>query len=178
MIRKAVVAGQFYPSHPAQLKKAIAGFKQNNTRQENALACILPHAGYMYSGAVAVRTLASVHIPDTCIIVGPNHTGQGAPASLMREGTWETPLGRIPVDTGLADDLLGCSHVLEDDPAAHLFEHSIEVMLPLIQELRGQEFSFVPVTLATEDELVYKDIAKSIAACIQKAGQKILLIAS
>lgn len=177
MIRKAVVAGHFYPADPAELKKTIAGLKQKEPVKEKVLACILPHAGYVYSGKVAVHTLASIDIPDICLIVSPNHTGQGVPASIMREGTWETPLGRVAIHTGLADELIARSHYLEEDATAHIFEHSIEVMLPLIQELRGKDFSFVPVTLATEDELVYKDIAKSIADCMKKRGN-VLLIAS
>ena len=179
MIRSPVVAGQFYPSDPQALKKMIASFgiKIPKDRQK-AIACILPHAGYIYSGKVAAKALAEIDIGTSCIILGPNHTGTGAPYSLVREGTWKTPLGSVPIDTELADRLLKNSKYLEEDEVAHAYEHSIEVELPLIQEIGRTDFSLVPIILATGDNLVYKDIASAIATAVQQSKYDVTIIAS
>ncbi|MDD5018888.1 MAG: MEMO1 family protein [Candidatus Omnitrophica bacterium] len=179
MIRQAAVAGQFYPSGPERLKQLIASFlPEKAVKKENALACVLPHAGYVYSGNVAATTLASINIPDTCIILGPNHTGFGTPASIMTEGRWQTPFGIMDIDTARARSILGHSSYLQDDEVAHAYEHSIEVQLPLIRQIKSAAFRFVPIILASDEKLMYKDIAHSIAASIREAQESILIIAS
>lgn len=146
--------------------------------KEKAIGCVLPHAGYVYSGKVAVETLNCIEIPSACIIMGPNHTGHGAPASIMDEGAWETPLGKMEINEKLAGLLLKNSKYLERDVVAHASEHSVEVMLPLIQTLWDKAKTFVPIVLATTKELVYKDIARSIAASIKGSKERVLIIAS
>ena len=179
MIRLPVVAGQFYPSDPQVLKKMIASFGIKKPKDsQKAIACILPHAGYIYSGKVAARGLAEIDIGTSCIILGPNHTGTGALYSLVREGAWKTPLGSVPIDTELADRLLKNSKYLEEDEVAHAYEHSIEVELPLIQEIGRTDFSLVPIILATGDNLVYKDIASAIATAVQQSKYDVTIIAS
>jgi AmmeMemoRadiSam system protein B len=179
MIRQPAVRGQFYPSDPEDLKKIIASFGINKIKErKEAIACILPHAGYVYSGKVAAQALAGIKIGASCIIIGPNHTGYGVPYSLMKEGAWLTPLGNVPVDTALADELLKNSKYLEVDEMAHTYEHSIEVQLPIIHEMGRPDFSFVPIILASGDNLVYKDIAQAIASAVQKNKKEITLIAS
>jgi AmmeMemoRadiSam system protein B len=179
MLRKPAVAGQFYPSDPEAIKKLIASFGIKTTeKKQSAIACILPHAGYVYSGKVAAEVLSKIEIAPTCIILGPNHTGYGVPASIMREGEWSTPFGNIAINTELADQLIKNSHYLEADQLAHAYEHSIEVELPLIQEIGKHPFDFVPIILASGDHLVYKDIAQSIATSVKNYSQKVMLIAS
>lgn len=184
MIRKPVVAGttpwnSFYLADPKALRKMIQGLAPKILpRKEKAIACILPHAGYIYSGKVAVETLYALNIPSTCLIIGPNHYGNGAMASIGTEGEWLTPLGTVPIDTALAKNILNNSRYLEDDPVAHAEEHSIEVELPLLQEISGGPLSLVPIALASVDNLVYKDIARAIATAVQKSGKDVLIIAS
>lgn len=179
MTRPPAVAGQFYPADPSALKKLINALAPKTTpAKSRVLACILPHAGYAYSGKVAATTLAQIELGDTCILIGPNHTGYGTPASIMTEGEWLTPLGAVPINPGIASALAKECAYLEDDELAHTYEHSLEVQLPLIQALHNRPFSFVPITLATNDDLVYKKIATSIAKVIQKNPGKITIIAS
>lgn len=178
MIRRPVVAGQFYPSDSERLKQLIAAFGLKEVKKEKAIACLLPHAGYIYSGKVAAEVLSNIEMTDTCIILGPNHTGYGALSSIMREGEWLTPLGGVKIDTILADQLLENSKYLEEDETAHAYEHSIEVELPLIQEITKTDFSFVPIVLASADKLVYKDIANAIAISCAKQTKKVMVIAS
>jgi AmmeMemoRadiSam system protein B len=179
MIRKSVVAGHFYPAEPKALKKMIQGFAPKEPlKKEDAIACILPHAGYAYSGLVASLVLHSINIPSICVIIGPNHTGNGAQASIMTEGEWETPLGTVPIDTPLAKNILAGSRYLEDDDIAHAEEHSIEVELPLLQEISQIPLSFIPIALASGENLVYKDIADAIASGVKKSEKSVLIIAS
>src|SRR5437016_14349190 len=106
------------------------------TRNQNLLGLIVPHAGYKYSGPVAVHSyyqLASSGIVESIIILGPNHTGLGSGVSTMIEGEWTTPLGDVPVDTDLAREIVENSDLVDVEEEAHRNEHSIEVQLPFLQ---------------------------------------------
>lgn len=93
MIRKPVVAGQFYPASSSQLRTMIEGLVDEKAEKEEVIGLVSPHAGYIYSGSVAGETMSRIKFKDTFIILGPNHTGSGKPLSIMTEGAWETPLG-------------------------------------------------------------------------------------
>jgi AmmeMemoRadiSam system protein B len=110
------------------------------------MGLVVPHAGYIYSGAVAAagyRELAAHGRPEWAIILGANHTGLGAPISIAREGIWRTPLGDAPIATGVADSLVAEGVTVADE--AFLHEHSIEVQLPFLQFLFGAEIPFIPI---------------------------------
>ena len=82
-IRQAQVAGQFYPASVQDIKKQIRSFIEGQAEKIDVLACMLPHAGYQYSGRVAAQTVAKINIKDKVILLGPNHTGLGAVYSIM-----------------------------------------------------------------------------------------------
>src|SRR5690606_20521026 len=103
------------------------------SKQGNINGLIAPHAGYVYSGPVAAwsyQALASDRLPETVVILCPNHTGIGSGLSTMTEGAWETPLGEVEIDNEFATELLNYYPLLDDDSAAHTNEHSCEVQLP------------------------------------------------
>jgi AmmeMemoRadiSam system protein B len=115
---------------------------------------ICPHAGYMYSGPVAAHAfynLAQDGKPDTVVLLGPNHTGYGGALSIMREGTWQTPLGNIEIDTKLADSIIHETNILDIDDVAHRYEHSLEVQLPFLQYLYGNTYKIVPICFLMQD---------------------------
>src|SRR5574337_1874276 len=114
MTRKPCVAGRFYPDDPALLKSAVEGFLVKSAK-ERAIAVIAPHAGYVYSGAVAGQVYSSVIIPDTVVLIGPNHTGLGEKAAVMPDGSGETPLGPVKVDTELAGAVIESSGLFSAD---------------------------------------------------------------
>jgi AmmeMemoRadiSam system protein B len=178
-IRMPVVAGQFYPSSEQGLKKQIEGFIQKNIVKSDALACMLPHAGYMYSGRTAVETVSAINIKDKIILLGPNHTGSGAQFSIMTEGTWKTPLGEIRIDSKLADKILSNSKYLESDFLAHAGEHSLEVELPILQYFKP-DFQIVPIAFLSDDLGALKEIGQEIAAAISETDirNSVLLVAS
>jgi AmmeMemoRadiSam system protein B len=132
MVREPAVAGRFYPGSSALLAAEVDGFLRPATARLAAKGLVAPHAGYMYSGAIAGEVYRRVEIPARVVILGPNHTGLGATASLWPGGTWRTPLGEVPIDDGLTDALLEAPGVELDDQA-HLHEHSLEVQVPFLE---------------------------------------------
>lgn len=131
MHRQAAVAGVFYPSDEESVIQFIEEYKQD-VDPVNAKAVLVPHAGYVYSGATAVRTLSHINIPDTVILIGPNHTGNGPAVSVFPEGSWSTPLGDVEMDRPLLEKL-NEHPFFHKDVTAHAYEHSLEVILPILK---------------------------------------------
>lgn len=177
MVRKPVVAGQFYPSSPAQLRDLIRGMVEEEARKEEAIGIVSPHAGYIYSGQVAAATISRIKFPETFIILGPNHTGRGKALSIMSQGTWETPLGAVEIDTELAEALKAAAPSLQEDAEAHESEHSIEVQLPFLQ-FWNISFKIVPIVMGFMGGAAYKALGKSIARAISESGKKVVILAS
>src|ERR1039457_994953 len=107
--RRPAVAGRFYPAQPEVLIRQLDLYLTSESaapgKVENALGCMVPHAGYMYSGPVAGAVFRQLPARATYIILCPNHTGRGAPLAIMSNGEWQTPLGAVQVDVHLAQDL-------------------------------------------------------------------------
>jgi hypothetical protein len=169
--RKAAVAGQFYPGTAQELKKEIESLIDKQAIKQDCLACMLPHAGYIYSGKVAAETISHINIKDTVILLGPNHTGYGKAFSIMADGTWQTPLGEVKIDSSLAKDLLSGSKYLEDDCLAHTYEHSLEVELPFLQYFKS-DFRIVPIAFMSDDLAALKETGKEIAAVLKASKMK------
>ncbi|MFA5089445.1 MAG: AmmeMemoRadiSam system protein B [Candidatus Omnitrophota bacterium] len=179
-IRMAVAAGYFYPASPGELNRQIRSFIPDQVHSKHtALACLLPHAGYTYSGNVAVKTLSRINIREKIILIGPNHTGRGLPFSIMAEGLWQTPLGEVEIDSALAKEILSGCRYLKTDKAAHADEHSLEVELPLLQYFR-KDFTIVPISVMHQQADILKEIGKDIAAAIKRRKEEnsVLIIAS
>src|ERR1700751_5255858 len=127
MVRRPAVAGRFYPSEPDALAASIRDYLESVPQQAKAIGCVVPHAGYMYSGHVAGAVYARLDLPERYIILCPNHTGYGHRLAIMSEGTWLTPLGEVPVDAPLAQQLKAEMPELTDDIDSQLQEHALEV---------------------------------------------------
>jgi len=175
MIRKPAVAGYFYPRDPMRLREMIEQFLLPKAERIKALGALCPHAGYTYSGPVAGATYSHIHIPERVILIGPNHTGLGAKASIMTQGSWLTPLGEVEVDSSLASKILENSQYLKEDTQAHLAEHSLEVQIPFLQYFRPQ-VKIVPIAIMG----ISYDTAREVGEAIGKAvaSQEALVIAS
>jgi AmmeMemoRadiSam system protein B len=164
-VRRPTQAGAFYEGDAEALKTQIENcFLQelgpkkhpevNKNGPRKIIGLICPHAGYMYSGAVAANAyyeLAQDGKPDTVVILGPNHTGYGSGLALMNEGIWRTPLGDVEIDGETANNIVQETRLVDVDDLAHRFEHSIEVQLPFLQYLYGSEFKFVPICFQMQD---------------------------
>jgi len=148
MIREPVVAGTFYPRDRAQClaqlqasldrARARAGGDDPLSGVERIVGGIVPHAGWVCSGAVAARVFLAVAArrhPAVVVLFGAVHVMHGERASIFPSGAWETPLGQIEIDARLAERLCSQTNLLEPAPHAHDGEHSIEVQAPFIQHL-------------------------------------------
>jgi AmmeMemoRadiSam system protein B len=176
-VRSPAVAGTFYAGEPGALRRDVRSHLSPAGRAEPVFGAIVPHAGYVYSGPVAGAVYARIAVPRTVIILCPNHTGRGAPASVDPSDAWRTPLGDVPVDHRLARRLLELSPSLMMDGLAHSKEHSLEVQLPFLQVLRP-EVSFVAVCLGAPDLDLCREVGRALATLTAEEKEPPLLLAS
>jgi MEMO1 family protein len=180
MIRPPAVSGRFYPSDPKKLALEIEQFTavgQTEKKKASALGCIVPHAGYMYSGHVAGAVYSAIEMPARCILIGPRHFPGGEAMAIISEGGWQTPFGDAQIDSELAAELKRSCPLLREDRVAHQREHSLEVQIPFLQRLTPN-LSFVPVVLATNRYPDLEALGHAVAQVIAAQKDPILLIAS
>lgn len=177
MVRQPAVAGAFYPQDKgvliAQLERIVP--QQRGTR--NCLGLISPHAGYIYSGAIAGHLFAEVRLPRQVVILGPNHQGLGSDIALFADGFWQTPLGQVPVAAELAAHLVHFCPQLQIDPAAHRFEHSIEVQVPLLQYLQP-DVQIVPICLGSGTLDTWLELGTALGSALNEWAEDVLIVAS
>ena len=152
MLRYPAVAGKFYPARATELSVLVAAYTRSDPAHppEPYRACLVPHAGYLYSGRVAGEVFGRAQLPARILLLGVRHFPHGEECAFLGEGSWRTPLGDVPVDAGLAAEVARACPMLREDPVAHASEHSLEVQLPFLQTLRP-ECRFVPIALGTLD---------------------------
>jgi MEMO1 family protein len=189
MIREPAVAGRFYPRERAQLERDVrrhldAGATSNASAKKDpsaaplrAFGCVVPHAGYMYSGGVAGAVFARLELPRRFIILCPRHYPQGVPLAILSEGAWRTPLGDAPVDEPLAAAITHACPLLREDAVAHAPEHAIEVELPFLQ-VAAPGFRFVPISLGTDRLPVLEDLGRAVAGVVAAQQEPVLIVAS
>ncbi len=186
--RSPVVAGRFYPGQAGALRAQVEEFLVLASKAPplpegaSVLAAMAPHAGYVFSGAVAGLTLGQARLAgvDTVILLGPNHTGRGVPLSVWDGGPWLTPLGAVPVAETVIDELLQGQAGFTGNKTAHVHEHSLEVLLPFLQVLRP-EARVAAVTVSLGDPTALRLAGEELAACIQRGqerGERIRLVVS
>jgi hypothetical protein len=184
-IRKPAVAGRFYPGNAQHLRAEVETFTTARATATQAaeepkiraLGCIVPHAGYVYSGAVAGAVFRRLDLPRRYVILCPNHTGNGEPLAIMSRGAWHTPLGDAAIDTELATALTVEMPQLMEDPEAHRYEHALEVQLPFLQVLRP-DFRFVPITVGTNNFESLSTLGHVIANVLSGLPEPAMVIAS
>ncbi len=190
--RSPAVAGFFYPAKRDKLLESLKWcFKHNlgpgmlpeEVSSENKYkikSAVVPHAGYIYSGPCAAHTYLAIkedRIPDTVILIGPNHRGLGAPVAVYPRGIWKTPIGDVNVDEEIATKLIGYE-VFSSDITAHLEEHSLEVQLPFMLFTFQKEFKIVPITMMDQRLRTAREIAGIIADIMDESSKDIIVIAS
>ncbi len=188
-VRRAAVAGSFYPREAHQLTQLLQkcfvthplGPRGVVSPTPSLLGGMVPHAGYVYSGACAAHFYSRLETDlDSVILMGVNHRGDGAKVAISPADSWETPLGKVKVDHSLGELIKDRIPFLVEDERAHRQEHSIEVQIPFLQRVLG-EFSFLPISFShlSEQECVH---VGEIMAQLYKAettkGKKTVLIAS
>jgi AmmeMemoRadiSam system protein B len=180
-VRPPAVAGRFYPANEARLRADIQTYTTPPNGAEEAkiraLGCVVPHAGYMYSGPVAGAVYRRLELPRRFVILCPNHTGMGEPLAIMSEGAWQTPLGEAVIDQELAASLKSQMPLLSEDAAAHRYEHAIEVQLPFLQVL-ARGFRFVPITVGTSNFDALIALGAAIGKLAAETGDAVTVVAS
>lgn len=191
-MRRPVVAGYFYPSRREDLVNMIEwSFKhkhgpgnlpsQPGERKQGLIGYVVPHAGYMYSGPVAAHSYLDMSRHgsfETIIILGTNHTGLGKPVSIYPGGLWETPLGTLRVDEELGKKIVENSDIADFDVYAHIEEHSIEVQLPFIQYIYGNNVKIVPIVIGVHTPEAADDLSNAILAARKETNRDIVVLAS
>jgi AmmeMemoRadiSam system protein B len=175
--RLPAVAGHFYAGEREALQREVDAFLQPAGERVRALACMVPHAGYVYSGHVAGAVYSRLEPVKGVLIVGPNHRGYGEPLATTLSGAWRTPLGDAGVDESLAHELIRLFPLIKEDELAHRHEHSIEVQLPFLQRITSG-FAFAPICVGTANLEVLIDLGEAIAQAVQNVGERVLIVSS
>lgn len=166
--RQPAVAGQFYPSNPVEIRQMMKMFFSKAIPHKpggEVLAIVSPHAGYVFSGAVAAAAFNQLD-PEkqykTVFILGSSHRNSFAGASVYGIGNYITPLGMVQTDMEIAKKLASANKVMAFDPQFHRAEHSIEVQVPFLQYCIKNELKIVPVLLGTQDPKICEKIAEAL----------------
>jgi hypothetical protein len=175
-IRRPAVAGSFYPADADRLMAEIEEYLAGGTGEpESALGAISPHAGYYYSGHVAGAVFSSLEVPDSVILLGPNHRAMGARAALDDSSGWRFPFGVVPVNRELSYLIARECPSVEFDSDAHRAEHSMEVIVPFLYA-RNPAVSIAAIALYSHDEELLSEIASGVAKAARQNGS--LVVAS
>jgi MEMO1 family protein len=184
--RKPAVAGQFYASDNRTCIKDIKMCLEDRTLPkrlpDTIVAGIVPHAGWTFSGDVAVLVFNAIrtvhkHV-DTFIIFGAVHYPYGKGAAVYGKGAWQTPLGEVAIDEAVAAAIVESCPSAEENEAAHQFEHSIEVQVPFVHHL-FPETKIVPIMVPPAEFAV--DFGGEVGEVITSklnGGKKIVCIGS
>jgi MEMO1 family protein len=180
-VRSPAVAGRFYPHNREALLRDVEQYLEVESQDEktidSAIGCVVPHAGYIYSGHVAGAVYRLLPPRSHYVVLGPNHWCRGAPLAVMSKGNWLTPLGQVPVDTELARHIREKCPRLAEDAEAHAGEHSLEVQIPFLQRLSGT-LTFVPIALAVADYSSMELLGRAIADAVRGSTEPVLIVAS
>lgn len=176
-VREPAVAGMFYPDSGNDLERQVRSLTLQTEPHHGLLACIAPHAGYVYSGGVAGAVFGHLDVPQKVIILGPNHTGAGARVAVAPHQSWRMPNGLQPVDRSLSARLCELALDAEEDASAHWREHSLEVQIPFLRA-RQPNLQIAAVCLGhlSLDECV--DLGRWLATLVSESQEPIGLVAS
>ncbi len=179
-VRKASAAGSFYPLDVEELKETIrASLNQATLKpaQGEIQALILPHASYEFSGEVAAfgfKQLINKNI-DTVIIIGNSHHENFPGISIFPQGYFETPLGKVEINSELAEKIMAENDRIIFRESTHQDEHSIEVQLPFLQMVL-ENFKIVPILFGNGMKTDWQVLSQAILKNIK--GENVLIIAS
>jgi MEMO1 family protein len=187
--RAPAVAGSFYPADPARLRAMVEELMIAARRTPKpaklvptaVLGLLVPHAGLVYSGAVAALSwaLAGEMGPATIVLAGTDHQASARGVGVWTGGPWQTPLGEVPIDDDLATRIAALGPFFAADTDAHLSEHSLEVQLPLLAAACPAA-RIVPLAVSPRLEAHAQAglLLGRLLARRRAAGERILLVAS
>ncbi len=179
-VRPPAVAGSFYPADPKNLRRVVQDFLKKVPDQDipgELVACIAPHAGYVYSGQVAAYTHKLLEEADfeIIVIIGHNAPYGNKVAFLSPADYFKTPLGKVPVDRDIVKELLSFHPGIVADERIHAREHTVEVQLPFLQVTR-KDFKIVPILFGVPSLKNCKILSEALSKALK--GKKAMLLAS
>ncbi len=177
--RMAYVAGQFYPSDHESMMGEVRGYLAQADKRDadHTILAMVPHAGYMFSGAVCGRTLGQANLANTILLLGPKHSSLGQQLAVWSAGSWKLPGLSVPVDQGLATALLQAEPRLTKDHAAHEQEHSLEVIIPFLAAL-NEQLRIVPVALWERDPVALAQLGENIGRAVAAWPKPVSIVVS
>ncbi len=187
--RPPAVSGTFYPAEPDRLSSLVAALlagaadvpRPAGASPDGVLGLLVPHAGLVYSGAVAALSwaLAGEIAPSTVVLAGTDHQAAAAGVGVWTGGPWRTPLGEVAVNRELGLRIVGLGRPFEMDDDAHLTEHSIEVQLPLLtRACPGARIVPLAVSPRLQTHAEAGALLGRLLAKLRAAGERVLLVAS
>jgi MEMO1 family protein len=170
-MRACAVAGMFYPKDPPHLEQLLETFFKAGNVNGDSKGIVSPHAGYIYSGAVAGSAFSTIS-PDfsgTFVVIGPSHRGY---MTCVSEVPWNTPLGVVENDEEFVKAL-----DIEVDEFSHQNEHSLEVQMPFIR-YRFPHAKIAPILMGHQDYPGARSIAEKIVAAVRRTKRDVRIVAS
>ncbi|MFH1071472.1 MAG: AmmeMemoRadiSam system protein B [Candidatus Glassbacteria bacterium] len=182
-VRKPAVAGTFYPADTEELKVDIKSYLAQvmvDRSDKDIVALVAPHAGYMYSGPVAAHAYRQVQgkAYESVVVISPSHRESFDFSSIFNGNAYETPLGSVPVDHSLVEELIGAgekSVKASGEGHLHSEEHALEVHIPFLQTVLG-EFKLVPIVMGSQSRSSCRELGRALARVL--AGRNALVVAS
>jgi AmmeMemoRadiSam system protein B len=178
-IRKAAVAGTWYPGTPDRLRAEVDRHLESASSEGGGelLAIIAPHAGLHYSGPVAAYAykLLLGRQYDVAVLVGPSHYVGFDGVAIYEHGAFETPFGLVPIAEACAAAIAMAGRSVRHHPTAHVREHSLEMQLPFLQRVLP-DTPIVPLVMGYQTRETILNLAKNLTAGL--TGRKALLVAS
>jgi AmmeMemoRadiSam system protein B len=151
-VRSPIASGLYYPENKKNLLERLASYEtaelHRGKSSGRAAAIVAPHGAWNISGPIAAAAFAAARDRDISrvVLLGPIHQGVYQGLYLSDSDAFDTPLGKLPVDREIVEDLASCSTLFEVNDIPHLEEHSLEVLLPLVK-FRFPEAQIVPVLM-------------------------------
>lgn len=179
MIREAAFAGPmgFYAGTRESLMAQIERYVVPGAPKVKALGVMSPHAGYDYSGPVAGELWSKVVVPETVVILAPNHHGMGELFSIWPEGSWRTPLGEVQIDQEITNAITERCPLVQQDPSAHGREHSAEVQVPFMQYFRD-DVKLAAIVIADHRLEPLQQLGEALAEVIAGMTREVPVVAS
>jgi AmmeMemoRadiSam system protein B len=178
-VRQPAVSGRFYPGRAEELRaevvRCLGGEASGGGKAHHGV--VAPHAGYVYSGAIAGKVFADTIVPRRVVVLAPNHTGRGERAAVWARGAFALPGDSVPVDEELAARLIEAGVGFVADREAHRFEHALEVELPFLRA-RNPQAIVTPVILGGLDGAECVALGRALAEIVARLDGNVLVVAS
>ena len=178
-VRRAAVAGSWYPVHPATLAREVDRYlaAAGEPAEGEPAAIVAPHAGLVYSGPIAAYAynLLRGRDIDVVVLVGPSHYVGFEGVAVCEQGSFETPFGPVPIADDWTRALMEASPQVREHPTAHVKEHSLEMQLPFVKRILP-DARIVPLIMGYQRRETAYALGDAIAAVARE--RKAVIVAS